>query len=846
MDIDGEAANDYSGLSISLSADSLTVAIGARGNDATASGAGHVRVYKMISGSWIQQGADMDGEGMFDKSGYSVSMNANGLMVAIGAPSNSTDSVVGGGHVRVYKFISGTWTLQGLDIDGEAASDESGRSVSLSADGLMVAIGAPGNDNSISNSGHVRVYKFISGVWIQQGSDIDGEAISDFSGNAVALSSDGLTVAVGAEYNDGTGTHSGHVRIYKLISNVWTQLGSDIDGEAAGDRSGNSISISSDGLIVAIGAPDNNGNGSSAGHVRVYKLISGVWTKQGSDIDGEAAGDESGRSVSLSADGSMVAIGAPFNDGSGMNAGHVRVFELISGVWTQYGSDLDGESSDDRLGASVSMSADSLRLASGAWLNDGSGSNAGHVRVYAKCTPSKGIDTLTACDSLVWIDGITYSENDSTATFTLKNAIGCDSIVTLNLTVIESSASIDTQLACDSYLWIDGNTYTSSNITATDTFTNAKGCDSVITLNLTVNYSNSSTDFNMACDSFLWINGITYFSNNTTATDTFINNIGCDSVVTLNLTISNNTGIDVITACDAYVWMDGNTYTTSNNTAVDTLVNAAGCDSIVTLNLTINNSNVGTDIQFACDSMIWIDGITYTTNNNTATDTLINALGCDSIVTLNLTVGYSNAATDVRSACDSMIWIDGITYTTNNTSATFILNNASGCDSVVTLNLTIDTVDATVTNSDPIITANAFDASYQWLDCNSNYAIIAGDTSQLFIATSNGNYAVEVVMNGCKDTSDCVALVRVGVAENLLFKEVEIYPNPSQGQVNINLESLKEVSVTVYNSQGKVVYIEDDIGGSIHQIDLNVNSGFYTIELSANGIRRRYKLMIEE
>ena len=100
--------------------------------------------------------------------------------------------------------------------------------------------------------------------------------------------------------------------------------------------------------------------------------------------------------------------------------------------------------------------------------------------------------------------------------------------------------------------------------------------------------------------------------------------------------------------------------------------------------------NTGTDTQVACDSYTWIDGVTYTSSNNSATHTLKNIANCDSVVTLNLTVNYSNSGTDTQIACDSYTWIDGITYTSSNNSATHTLTNASGCDSIVTLNLTIN------------------------------------------------------------------------------------------------------------------------------------------------------------
>ena len=173
---------------------------------------------------------------------------------------------------------------------------------------------------------------------------------------------------------------------FALLSTVTfysqTQIGSDIDGEAAGDLSGQSTSLSSDGSIVAIGAPRNGGNGTDSGHVRVYQNNSGDWIQIGSDIDGESAGDWSGRSVSLSSDGSIVAIGAYENDGNGSVSGHVRIYQNNSGDWIQIGSDIDGEAADDLSGWSTSLSSDGIIVAIGAFNNGGNGSSSGHVRVY--------------------------------------------------------------------------------------------------------------------------------------------------------------------------------------------------------------------------------------------------------------------------------------------------------------------------------------------------------------------------------------------------------------------------------------------------------------------------------
>ena len=343
---------------------------------------------------------------------------------------------------------------------------------------------------------------------------------------------------------------------------------------------------------------------------------------------------------------------------------------------------------------------------------------------------STATDVITACDSYTWIDGNTYTSSNNTATHTLTNSIGCDSVVTLDLIINNSSSSVDVVTACDTYNWIDGNTYSASNNTATFVTTNLAGCDSTILLNLTLNSANAGTDVITACDSYTWIDGNTYTSNNNSATHTLSNASGCDSIVTLDLTINNsNTGIDVIIACDAYTWIDGNTYTASNNSATHTLINAAGCDSIVSLDLTINNSNTGIDVVTACDTYTWIDGNTYTTSNNIATHTLTNSVGCDSVVTLDLTINSSNTGIDEITACDAYTWIDGNTYTASNNSATHILTNTAGCDSIVTLNLTVNSSYSTTD-------VQGSCDSYTWIDGNTYTS--SNNTASVLLTSSAG------------------------------------------------------------------------------------------------------------
>ena len=328
-------------------------------------------------GSIAQLGQTIDGDDINDLSGSSVAMSSDGTRVAIGAEGVDSNGV-NSGHVRVYDLIGSTWTQVGQDIDGEAESDSSGSSVAMSSDGTRVAIGAILNDGQSGSvghdSGHVRVYDLIGSTWTQVGQDIDGEFGDDESGYSVTMSSDGTRIAVGAPTNGVGGSSYGHVRVYDLIGSTWTQVGQDIDGENAGDRLGVSVAMSADGSRVAIGAYLYD---SYRGRVEIYDYIGSSWTLVGSSIPGEVANDQFGWSVAMSSDGSRVAIGAKYNDGGPDNSGHVRVYQYSGSQWNKIGQDIEGENNGGQSGYSVAMSSDGSRVAIGAPYND-----AGQVRVY--------------------------------------------------------------------------------------------------------------------------------------------------------------------------------------------------------------------------------------------------------------------------------------------------------------------------------------------------------------------------------------------------------------------------------------------------------------------------------
>ena len=297
--------------------------------------------------------------------------------------------------------------------------------------------------------------------------------------------------------------------------------------------------------------------------------------------------------------------------------------------------------------------------------------------------PPYGVEVITACDSITW-NGVTRY-NSGRYVANLPN----DSVSTLVLTVNRTTYETVKLVACDSYYWnLTEETYTTSGVHQA-TIENYLGCDSVVTLDLEVRYSNTGIDVQNHCDSYTWIDGHTYTESTNTPTFVVTNAAGCDSTVTLNLTIRKmTTGIDVQDHCDSYTWIDGNTYTESTNTPTFTLTNAAGCDSVVTLNLTIRNKTYGIDVQDHCDSYTWINGITYTESTNEPVYTITNAAGCDSIVTLNLTIRKSTSSpSQSYEAINTYTW-NGQTYTTSGVY-TATLTNAVGCDSTATLDLTV-------------------------------------------------------------------------------------------------------------------------------------------------------------
>lgn len=442
---------------------------------------------------------------------------------------------------------------------------------------------------------------------------------------------------------------------------------------------------------------------------------------------------------------------------------------------------------------------------------------------------SRSTDTIIACDSLIWSNGMTYRSSTSSVFDTLTNSLGCDSIVQLLLTINNSNTGIDLRVVCDSLNWIDGITYTATTNTPTFTLSNSQGCDSIVRLDLTVNPSVESTDSLVVCDSLTWIDGITYRSSTNSPSFMLTSADGCDSLVRLNLSVNPSTESKIVVgSCDSYTWnQNGATYTQSG-TYLDTVKNSNGCDSVISLELTIQNNSF-TEVVTACDSLVWTNGITYTSSTNTPKDTFVNKFGCDSVVSLDLTVFNSTNFVDSLSTCDSLTWIDGITYFSDTNTPFVIRTNAAGCDSIVRLSLTILPFEDSIRIAKDSLIALQFGTSYQWLNCDSSFKAIAGENKSYFIPTSTGNYACEITTSACIDTTVCYSRMITGLG-SVSSKRTSIYPNPAKNEVYFEGFDFGSL-IRVFNVQGELIWQFSADGKAIEKVDVSTwSKGVYLVK----------------
>ena len=316
-----------------------------------------------------------------------------------------------------------------------------------------------------------------------------------------------------------------------------------------------------------------------------------------------------------------------------------------------------------------------------------------------------------------------------------------------------------------------------------------------------------------------------------TYADTLPNAAGCDSIITVHLTIGSSQRTMTVHSCDTFIAPNG-AHLTQSGTYIDTFTSAGGCDSIITVLLTVGTGRYSLTLS-ACDSFTTLAGHTYS-QSGTYSDTIFNhnASGCDSIIVTHLTVYHSLHTTDSISTCDSIL-INGTWYRSSQT-ITAHHTSMHGCDSLVTIILTVISINNAVTQTGATLTAQQTGATYAWLDCNT-HGLIGSATAATFTSTVNGSFACIIAMNGCSVMSACYTISGLGMSETAINSNIKMMPNPNKGCFIISFETgIEAYGYKIIDLPGRTVCTKTLSGDRQIAIYEPLPTGTYFIQLNTN------------
>jgi len=309
------------GSAISMSPDGNFIAIANKWSQGFGERRGSISVYGYNNGKWSTVGNKIFGVGNYDQSGTSISLSENAQRIAIGSPHHDANGVYDSGKVEIFALrglnTTSTWALVDSSLNGVFKGELFGSSVALSADGMTVAIGAPRNDDGAKSAGMVRILEEKIGKWVQVGRNIAGESENEELGASVSLSADGDIVAISFAKANG----DRFVKTLQLNGPTWEQIGSQIKGVIT--------SLSEDGKTIAVGSPQNDENQHDGGNIRILQFKSDDWNQVGNDIDDFPQNSKAGFDLKLTGDGKRFVIAAPGANNVGTNSGLVQVFDVI-------------------------------------------------------------------------------------------------------------------------------------------------------------------------------------------------------------------------------------------------------------------------------------------------------------------------------------------------------------------------------------------------------------------------------------------------------------------------------------------------------------------------------------
>jgi hypothetical protein len=420
----------------------------------------------------------------------------------------------------------------------------------------------------------------------------------------------------------------------------------------------------------------------------------------------------------------------------------------------------------------------------------------------------------------------TFSPTTATTyTVTASLGAGCTATATKTITIKQPTAGSYNQTICFGQSVVFNGISRSQSGAYVDTLVNLAGCDSFLTLNLTVRPQITKSIAQTVC-----FGGSTTFNGATLTQsgvfkDTLTSVTGCDSILTLTFTVRPRiaTSITQPICNGSAITFNGQTITTAG-TYLDTLTSVNGCDSFITLNVTIAQATASTVNKSACGSFSF--GGNALTVSGTYLDTIPNTAGCDSVITLNLTINQATASTKNDTICFGTTYAFGSQTLSATGTYTRTIPNAVGCDSVITLNLFVrPAINISITQNGLDLTATAGFTDYFW---KLNGANITAANLNTYTTTSNGAYSVQVVdVNNCSAISNTVNVTSVGI-DDVSSLDLTIYPNPVNNVLHISSEiAFDKIQIT--NPIGDIIK-----EGSLSSTSINITelqAGVYFAKL---------------